>query len=209
MDFQGRTNILVVPKTPDGSLIIALHGGTGAPASFQSQMMLVDTFVNSHILYAAADDDNNNVWRAGGIYGDGLEDYNYLSDLIDHMIFNYPIYASQVHTLGHSNGCMMNYRLVNKKTSFKFASVTGISGSFLAPEEFTFTGKIMHLHGTTDAIVPKNGDDKYKSVDEMMVVMEKTAQVEVGLIGGAKHNIEGIKSIYPKLNERIKLFMGL
>jgi len=209
MDFQGRTNILVTPTNPDGSLIIALHGGSGSPSAFKIQIALEASFPNSYILYVDAEDGNNNQWRAGGDFGDGLEDYNYLRDLVKHMIYEYPVFASQVHMLGYSNGCMMMYRYVNKDTNAKFASVTGISGSYIAPEDFTYTGKILHLHGTDDPTVPKGGSAKYQSTDDMQAAMKKTSQITVESIGNVKHDFDDIKTKYPNLNERIKLFMGL
>ena len=205
MLFKDRENILVEPTDPDGSLIVALHGGGGTPQNFKNSINLETTFPRSYIIYVAAEI----TWEAGGEFGDGEKDYDYIRDLIKELVFKFLIYVSKINILGYSNGAMMAYRFVNKNLDYKFASVTCIAGAYVAPEPFAYTGKVLHIHGKNDEIVPVLGNEDYEPLTKLEDKIHLTAGETIFETINGKHSFDTINTGYPSLNIRIKLFMGL
>lgn len=161
--FQDRTNIIVEPTAPDGSLIIAFHGGFGTPANFQTALNIESVCPDSYVLYVDAEDSSGDLWRSGT----NGTDVAYVHSLYQKVIYDYPlINASNVHLMGHSNGGMMCYKVAAFLDELNFKTVTVLSGCYMCPEVFDSTAKVLHVHGDDDTIVPLEGNAAYPPLSE-------------------------------------------
>lgn len=161
--YDNRTNILVEPTTPDGSLILAFHGGFGTPVDFQSNLNIESVCPNSYVLYVDAEDSVADLWRSGA----NGTDVAYVHSLYQKVIYDYPlINASNVHLIGHSNGGMMCYKLAAFLDELGFKTITVLAGAYMCPETFDSTAKVLHVHGDDDAIVVINGNATYPPLSD-------------------------------------------
>jgi polyhydroxybutyrate depolymerase len=85
------------------------------------------------------------------------DDVGYLGSLVDDVMDAYPVDASAVFAIGHSNGGFMSYRMACERADL-FAGIVSLAGNASSitcePSEPV---NIVHAHGTTDATVPFSG----------------------------------------------------
>jgi len=195
MIFEGR-EVIIKGSTSD-KLIIALHGGLGNAANLQAKLEphLPDVMV------AYANADSSTVWKAGGKFGYSPSDLLYISGLIYHLLDNYTI--NEVYLLGHSNGGMMAYRSVNK-IPYSFTGVIGISATYF--DDFTHQGKVLHIHGLSDLMVPVAGNADYGPLLPNVNLMPSGTKTV--LLTGAGHNLDDIVANVD-LSKEIAGFVGL
>ena len=171
--FQERTNILVEPATPDGSLIIAFHGGYGSPLDFQTTLNIESVCPDSYVLYVDAADDNGDLWRSGT----NGTDVAYVHSLYQKVIYDYPlINASNVHLIGHSNGGMMVYKVAAFLDELNFKTLTILAGCYMCPEIFDSQASVYHVHGDEDSIVPIAGNALYPSLAQTKLKVKVAAR---------------------------------
>lgn len=102
----------------------------------------------------------NYFWNSGGglakNYG-GVDDVQFIEDLIDTLPNRYAIDRNRIFIVGHSNGGMMCYRLA-MELSDKITAMANLAGSMMfdtiRPE---VPVPILHIHGTADPAVPLAG----------------------------------------------------
>lgn len=102
----------------------------------------------------------NYFWNSGGglsqNYG-GIDDVQFIEDLIDELPNRYPINRNRVYIVGHSNGGMMSYRFA-MELSHKITAMANLAGSMIFDTSTPkFPLPILHIHGTLDAAVPLSG----------------------------------------------------
>lgn len=205
--FQGRTNILVEPTNPDGSLVLAYHGGYGTPTNFQNGLNIESVLPNSYVLYLDADNAALNLWRAGDNNADVAYTLSILQDIAD----TYPLIdLTNVHLIGHSNGGMMCYKVAAFLDELNFKTITVISGSYLCSEVFDSTAKVLHIYGDDDSIVPVDGNDAYPPLSETKAKVKVAGtNPRFSEILGAGHDLVDIKAAYSDMLTDIKNHMGL
>jgi len=209
--FQNRTNILVAPTAPDGSLIMAFHGSYGAPASFQNAIKLEDIYPNSYILYVSAEE--TKLWKAGS----ESNDVAYIHSLLLSVKADYDIIdLTKISLTGHSGGGAMCYKAAAYLDEFNFASITTLCAPYLATEEFDYTGPVYHFHMVNDKIVPIAGTENYPSLIDTMASLTKhfkSARFDVRASNNIEndnaHNLGIILAEYPTLLTEIKTTLGL
>ena len=208
--YNERTNVLVEPLLPDGSLIVALHGGYGTPANLQLKVNLEAEFPNSFIIYASAA--ASKVWKSGA----KLSDVSYLHSLVEKLGVDYPsIDLTKVHLFGHSNGGMMCYKLAAVLDEFGFASITVISGSYNADNTFDYAGKVLHFHTANDSVVAIDGSGDFPSIVETIAKVNEVHQnskfriESTNLNDTDAHKIDLVFAAFPLLITDIKEHMGL
>jgi poly(3-hydroxybutyrate) depolymerase len=198
-----RNNVVIVPTAPDGSLVLAFHGGLGNPADFQSDINLESVLTNSYIVYVDADDNLANLWR----HGANNTDVAYVHSLYQKVLYDYPlINASNVHLIGHSNGAMMCYKVAAFLDELNFKTITSLAGAYMCPEMFDSTAKLYHVHGDEDLVVPIAGNAKYPPLSETKTKVKATGNKFLEL-QGVNHRL--LNMLQEFTVEDIKRHMGL
>lgn len=162
-----RPYLLYVPQSYSGQedvpLVIELHGYT----SNMSQQIIYGDFRKiadtANFILAVPngrkDGNGNRYWNFGQVSG-GSDDIGFLSDLIDSLQSHYTINLNRVYFTGLSNGGFMsNYLACN--LSQKVTAIASVSGTLMP---FQLSGCVpskpipaLHIHGTTDPVVPYAG----------------------------------------------------
>ncbi|MBC8173069.1 MAG: T9SS type A sorting domain-containing protein [Chitinophagales bacterium] len=101
----------------------------------------------------------------------GVDDVQFLSDLIDTLMNEYSIDANRIYSTGMSNGGFMSYALACE-LSERIAAVASVTGSISKarigscdPQHPT---PVMEIHGTLDGTVPYNGSDIFLPIDSVV-----------------------------------------
>jgi len=88
--------------------------------------------------------------------------------MIDDISSNYNIDSERVYASGYSNGGMMAYGLANYKSNL-ITAVASVSGSMLdCAGAINRPVPIIHLHGTSDGVIPFSGNSDYNSVQSTL-----------------------------------------
>jgi polyhydroxybutyrate depolymerase len=106
-------------------------------------------------------------WNAGNCCGqaqsDGVDDVAFISKLIDKLTATYSADPARVFVTGFSNGAMMAYRLACE-LSERIAGIASVSGTAaLAKCEPARPVSVWEMHGTSDSLVPYDGDPPYEA----------------------------------------------
>jgi len=169
-----RTYILYIPEdksaAKDFPLLLALHGFT---QNGQTMMQLsgFNALAESHGFVVAYPYGVNTSWNVGVTGGSTADDVGFLSVLIDSIAHKTSIDQNRVYATGFSNGGFMSYRLACE-VSTKFAAIASVAGTMaVATANACFAERavpVMHIHGTSDFIVPYNGNGSFLSVNATM-----------------------------------------
>lgn len=149
-------------------LVLLLHG-YGASGLVQTAYLgLGDVAVDPGAFFLApegtVDGSGRRFWNASdaccGEGGPEVDDVAYLGGLIDDVAAAWPVDPGQVFVIGHSNGAFMAYRLACDRADV----ITGIAG--LAGSDDTGADcapahpvSVLHIHGTSDAVIAYTGGD--------------------------------------------------
>ncbi|MFN3940056.1 MAG: alpha/beta hydrolase family esterase, partial [Chitinophagales bacterium] len=101
----------------------------------------------------------------------GVDDVQFLSDLIDSVALDYNIDFNRIYSTGMSNGGFMSYTLAGELSEriAAIASVTGsISDERLPAFAPTHPVPVMEIHGTADFTVPYNGSGSFLPVEDVI-----------------------------------------
>ncbi|MBC8047420.1 MAG: hypothetical protein H7Y00_11535, partial [Fimbriimonadaceae bacterium] len=174
-----RDYILYIPAIYDGSevvpLLLNLHGYSSN--NFEQYFygdfkQIADTanfiMVLPNGLYDEFGFRRWNCFQADGI---GVDDVQFLSNLIDTISADYNIDANRIYSTGMSNGGFMSYTLAGELSN-RIAAVASVTGSIhkdrfpaLDPQHPT---PVMEIHGTADFTVPYNGSSDFIGVDSVI-----------------------------------------
>ena len=165
-DALNREYKLYVPNAYDGTtavpLVFNLHGLT---SNMDEQMFygdfrgIADT-ANFLVVHpnGTINTSGQRFWNSFGLAG--VDDVDFLSNLLDSLNANYNIDLNRVYSTGMSNGGYMSFELACQ-LSDRIASVASVTGGMLqtrlnacSPNHPT---PIMQIHGTNDGTVPYNG----------------------------------------------------
>lgn len=96
------------------------------------------------------------------------DDLGFVEYLIDELSRNYNIDSKRIYACGFSNGGMMSFGLANHKSNL-IAAVASISGAMLETEiKPSHPMPVLIIHGTSDGVIPYNGDSYYESVEKTL-----------------------------------------
>ena len=171
-DGRLRSYLLFVPSTSNpmkpAPLFIALHGGLGSAAQFESNSGLSE-FAESNGFYvvypngiaAIENQVGLQTWNAGDCCGpaarNNVDDVTFIKILISQLKSSYSIDPSRVFAIGHSNGGMLAYKLACELSD----EITGIGvqSASLGMNQCqpTHPVSVVHIHGTSDKNFPIDG----------------------------------------------------
>ena len=92
------------------------------------------------------------------------DDFGFIESMINEISFSYNLDMKRLYAAGYSNGGMMAYGLAHYKSDL-IAAVASVSGAMLdclGPTSHPIP--IIHFHGTSDGIIPYNGNLEWNSV---------------------------------------------
>lgn len=103
--------------------------------------------------------------------GSNVDDLSFVDNLIDSLSSAYNIDQNRIYSTGMSNGGFMSYHLACNLGD-RFAAIASVTGT-MSP--FTFGDcnpshptPILEIHGTSDFVVPYNGNIYSTSIDQVM-----------------------------------------
>lgn len=165
MNYGGVQRDFIV-HLPTGNVsnlpvVFNFHGYTSNAAQ-QELYTGMDNTADAHHFMVVYPDGIANEWNVGwtGTYGTGTNDVGFVSALIDTLYQLYHIDLTRVYATGLSNGGYLSHRLACELEN-RIAAIAAVSGTLTDSTYFYCTPSrimpIMHIHGTTDPIVPYSG----------------------------------------------------
>lgn len=177
-DNQQREYLAYIPNSYDGSssvpLLFNFHGFGGSAKEYMnnSDMRALaesETFILVYPQGTCIDGFSHwNPSLAGGDNKSSAKDLDFIEALINKLSADYNIDNKRIYACGYSNGGMFAYGLANYKSDL-IAAVGSISGTaldFNAPTSHPMP--IIHLHGTSDGVIPYNGSSDYNSAQSVI-----------------------------------------
>ena len=170
-DGRTRSYRLFVPEGGLGvaPLLVALHGGLGSGAQFETQSGFDGLATSNTFLVAYPDGIGRSAdggggaqtWNGGDCCGPAaqrdVDDVAFLRALVDDVSNTYSVDPNRVYAAGHSNGGIMALRLACESADM-FAAVAVQSSALgiatCAPRRAV---SLLQIHGTSDANVPIDG----------------------------------------------------
>lgn len=177
-DGVNREYVLYVPDSYDGTspipLMLNFHGFGDSASDYMlnADMRTIaesDTFI---LIYPQGSCSNGSShWNPCPIGGDNksdADDFGFIESMINEISSQYNIDMERVYAAGYSNGGMMAYGLANYKSDL-IAAVASVSGVMLDCTGSTIHPMpIVHLHGTSDGVIPYNGNSDYSSAQHVL-----------------------------------------
>ena len=174
-----RDYILYIPAIYDGSLNVPLvlnfhgYGSNANEQMFYGDFRdIADTegFLLVHPQGTILNGDQQ--WNVGFLgNGNTTDDVGFTEALIDELANLYTINLDRVYATGMSNGGFMSF-LLACQLSEKIAAVASVTGS-MTPDTYNECNAqqptpILQIHGTSDSIVPYNGNTGSLSIEDVI-----------------------------------------
>ena len=175
---KSREYILYIPDSYDGvstiPLVLNFHGfGESASDFMNSADMRTVSESNTFILVYPQGSclNGSSHWNACPIGGDNKsdsDDFGFVESIISEISSQYNLDLERVYAAGYSNGGMMAYGLANYKSDL-IAAVASVSGVMLdCIGSTSHPMPVVHLHGTSDKVIPFNGGNGWNSVQKTL-----------------------------------------
>lgn len=155
-------------------LILNLHGYTSngsQQAMYSNFNAIADTagFIAVHPDGTIDPNTSQRFWNFG-IFGATVNDVGFLEALIDTISAHYSINSNRVYATGMSNGGFMSYALACQTS--RFAAVASVTGAMSVVMYNSCNPAnpvpVMHIHGTSDSVVPYNGNSTSKGAGDVV-----------------------------------------
>jgi len=173
-----REYILYVPNSYDGTsavpILFNFHGFGGSASQFMQEADMrslaeADTFILVYPQGSCLDGSSH--WNPCPIGGDNkstADDVGFFESMISEISSQYNLDMERIYAAGYSNGGMMAYGLANYKSDL-IAAVASVSGAMLnCTGSTSHPMPVIHLHGTSDAVVSYNGSNDWNSVQSTL-----------------------------------------
>jgi len=177
-----RKFIVYLPNIYNGTkavpLIINMHGygsNMGQQQGYGNFMPVSDT-ANFILVQPQGTKDSQNTpyWNAN-ISSSGVNDIQFISNLIDSLKAQYNIDLNRVYSTGMSNGGFMSHTLACD-LSQRIAAIASVTGVMFTTQYGNYGSAcnpsrpvpVMQIHGTADGVVPYNGDQYMIGVDTVV-----------------------------------------
>jgi polyhydroxybutyrate depolymerase len=148
-------------------LVFLLHGYTSSGAGTEALVKFVPLVDSMEFLYAHPDGTvdllGNRFWNATNAccnyFGSGVNDSQYLLNLIGEVEQALTVDPKRIYMTGHSNGGFMSYRMACDHSN-KIAAIASLAGATwnnpnsCAPSEPVH---VLQIHGTVDGTISYNG----------------------------------------------------
>ncbi|MFY0645125.1 MAG: prolyl oligopeptidase family serine peptidase [Bacteroidia bacterium] len=177
-DNEDREYVLYKPDSYDGSapipLMLNFHGFGGSARDYMADADMrslaeSDTFILVYPQGSCLDGFSHwNACPSGGDNKSDADDFGFVEAMISIISSQYSIDIERIYAVGYSNGGMMAYGLANYKSEL-IAAIASVSGTMLdcmGPTKHPMP--VIHLHGTSDGVLPYNGDQYYSSAQSVL-----------------------------------------
>ena len=171
VDSVERRYVRYEPATLDPAvpvpLVLVLHGRGGSGA-IAERLYEMNALADAHGFVVAYPDALGDppTWHSGlGMGGGQNDDVRFARALVAREAATRPIDPRRTFVCGHSSGAMMSYRLAAEASDL-FPAVGVVAGAAAAqlphgrqlwPQQPAHPVSVIHLHGTTDELVPYGG----------------------------------------------------
>ena len=177
-DGLNREYVLYIPNSYDGTssvpLMLNFHGFGGNASDYMQEADMrslaeANTFI---LIYPQGSClDGLSHWNACPIGEDNksdADDFGFVESIINKISSQYNLNLERVYAAGYSNGGMMAYGLANHKSDL-IAAVASVSGVMLdCIGSTSHPMPVLHLHGTSDTVIPYNGGNGWNSVQRTL-----------------------------------------
>jgi len=145
-------------------LVIILHG-YGIGGIVQQGFLHLNTLADDEDVLVLAPDGTIDTtgkpfWNAGRAWCDATacpDDVGYIGGLVDDVSAAWPVDASRIQLVGHSNGAFMAYRMSCDRADV-ITTIAGLAGlGPIDPCTPVAPVHVLHIHGTADVVVPYDG----------------------------------------------------
>ena len=173
-----REYVSYIPNSYDGTssipLLFNFHGFGGSASEYleyadMRSLAESDTFVLIYPQGSCLNGSSHwNPCPSGGDNKSTADDVGFVESILNEISSQYNIDPERIYATGYSNGGMMAYGLANYKSDL-IAAVGSVSGAMLdCTETSSHPMPIVHLHGTSDDVIPYNGGSDYSSVQNTL-----------------------------------------
>ena len=175
-DAESREYVLYVPISYDGTspvpIMLNFHGFGGSASDYmvEADMRSLAESESFILIYPQGSClDGFSHWNACPPGGDNKSDADdFVEALINKISSEYNVDMNRIYAAGYSNGGMMAYGLANYKSEL-IAAVASVSGAMLdCPGPTIHPMPVIVLHGTSDDVLPYNGNSYYSSVQNVL-----------------------------------------
>ena len=177
-DNINREYVLYIPNSYDETsavpLLVNFHGFGGSASEFMSYADMrsiaeTDTFILAYPQGSCLDGSSHwNACPTGADNKSDADDFGFVESMINEISSQYNIDMERIYAAGYSNGGMMAYGLANYKSDL-IAAVASISGVMLdCTGPTSHPMPVVHLHGTSDGVLPYNGGDGWNSAQSTL-----------------------------------------
>lgn len=177
-DDINREYLLYIPDSYDGissiPLMLNFHGfgGSASDHMIKADMRSLaesETFI---LVYPQGSYLNGyphwNACPTGGDNKSDTDDFGFVESMINEISSQFNVDMERIYAAGYSNGSMMAYGLANYKSEL-IAAVASVSGGMLdCTGNTSHPMPIVHLHGTSDIILPYNGSFGWNSAQSTL-----------------------------------------
>ena len=177
-DGINREYLLYIPDSYDGKtsapLMLNFHGFGGSASEYMIEADMrslaeSDTFI---LVYPQGSYLNGyphwNACPTGGDNKSDADDFGFVESMINEISSQFNVDMKRIYAAGYSNGSMMAYGLANYKSEL-IAAVASVSGGMLdCTGDTSHPMPILHLHGTSDDILPYNGSFGWNSAQSTL-----------------------------------------
>ena len=178
VDGETREYLIYIPNSYDTiksvPLLLNFHGFGGSANEFMDDADMRSLAAsNSFILVypQGSSLDGFSHWNACPIGGDNksdVDDFGFVEAIINKVSSQYNIDVERIYSAGYSNGGMMAYGLANYRSDL-IAAVASVSGAMLdCIGSTSHPMPVVHLHGTSDGVLPYNGSNDWNSVQSTL-----------------------------------------
>ena len=155
-------------------MLVNFHGFGGSASEFMSYADMrsiaeTDTFILAYPQGSCLDGSSHwNACPTGGDNKSDADDFGFVESMINEISSQYNIDMERIYAAGYSNGGMMAYGLANYKSDLiaAVASVSGVMLDCTGPTSHPMP--VVHLHGTSDGVLPYNGGDGWNSAQSTL-----------------------------------------
>ena len=178
VDGETREYLIYIPNSYDTiksvPLLLNFHGFGGSANEFMddADMRSLAASYSFILVYPQGSSlDGFSHWNACPIGGDNksdADDFGFVEAIINKVSSQYNIDVERIYSAGYSNGGMMAYGLANYRSDL-IAAVASVSGAMLdCIGSTSHPMPVVHLHGTSDGVLPYNGSSDWSSVQSTL-----------------------------------------
>ena len=177
-DGINREYVLYIPNSYDGTssvpLMLNFHGFGGSASDYMQEADMrslaeADTFILIYPQGSCLDGSSHwNPCPTGGDNKSTADDLGFVESMISEISSQYNLDMERIYAAGYSNGGMMAYGLAHYKSDLiaAVASVSGVMLDCTGPTSHPMP--VVHLHGTSDGVLPYNGNSYYSSAQNTL-----------------------------------------